>query len=92
MLNDESFMKDHIALLQKRVYEMRQLVEKEFTRMRIPFYSGNAGFFSWLNLRDYLKEDSFEGEIELYNFIYDHANIIIAPVVLWKVDYIGVQV
>lgn len=73
-------MKEHIALLQKRVYEMRQFVEKEFRRMNVPFCSGEAGFFSWLNLREYLEEDSYEGELELYQYIYEHGNIIIAPV------------
>ena len=60
MLSDEAFMKEHIALLQKRVYEMREFVEKEFRRMKVPFYAGNAGFFCWLNLREYLEEDSEE--------------------------------
>ena len=80
MLGNESFMKEHVALLQKRVYEMRLFVEKEFRRMKVPFSHGDAGFFSWLNLREYLEEDSYEGELELYNYIYEHGNIIIAPV------------
>lgn len=62
MLSDEQFMEEHIALLQKRVWEMRQLAEKEFTRMKVPYSRGYAGFFSWLNLREYLSEDSYEGE------------------------------
>ena len=73
-------MTEHVALLQERVLAMRQLVEAAFTRMKIPFATGYAGFFSWLNLREYLKEDSYEGEQELYKFIYEHGNIIIAPV------------
>ena len=80
MLSDEAFMKEHIALLQKRVYEMREFVEKEFRRMNIPFYAGNSGFFCWLNLREYLEEDSYEGEQELYKYIYENGNIILAPV------------
>ena len=48
--------------------------------MNVPFCSGEAGFFSWLNLREYLEEDSYEGELELYQYIYEHGNIIIAPV------------
>ena len=88
-------MKEHIDLLQKRVYEMRLLAEKEFRRMNVSFCEGNAGFFSWLNLREYLEEDSYEGELELYNFIYEHGNIIIAPVWLsecWWNDFVGLQV
>ena len=73
-------MKEHIELLQKRVHDMRMLAEKEFRRMEVPFCEGNAGFFSWLNLREYLEEDSYEGELELYKYIYEHGNIIIAPV------------
>ena len=65
-------MTEHVALLQERVLAMRQLVEAAFTRMKIPFATGYAGFFSWLNLREYLKEDSYEGEQELYKFIYEH--------------------
>ncbi len=80
MLSDEQFMEEHIALLQKRVWEMRQLAEKEFTRMKVPYSRGYAGFFSWLNLREYLNEDSYEGEQELYQFIYEHGNVIVAPV------------
>ena len=73
-------MKEHVALLQERVLAMRELVEVAFTKMKVPFSTGYAGFFSWLNLREYLKEDSYEGEQELYKFIYEHGNIIIAPV------------
>lgn len=79
MLSDEKFMDEHVALLQKRVWEMRQLAESEFTRMNVPYSRGYAGFFSWLNLREYLNEDSYEGEQELYKFIYEHGNVIIAP-------------
>ena len=79
ILSDKAFMTEHVALLQERVLAMRQLVEAAFTRMKIPFATGYAGFFSWLNLREYLKEDSYEGEQELYKFIYEHGNIIIAP-------------
>lgn len=80
ILSDEAFMKEHVALLQKRVWEMRQMVEKELTRMHVPYSRGYAGFFSWLDLRAYLNEDSYEGEQELYKFIYEHGNVIIAPV------------
>ena len=73
-------MTEHVALLQERVLAMRQLVETAFARMHVPFATGYAGFFSWLNLREYLKADSYEGEQELYKFIYEHGNIIIAPV------------
>ena len=79
MLDDEAFMKEHVEILQKRVLEMRQLMEKELTRMKIPFCKGYAGFFSWIDLRAYLKEDSFKGEQELCRFLYDHGNIIVAP-------------
>ena len=73
-------IQNNIALLQKRVWEMRQLAEKEFTRMKVPYSRSYAGFFSWLNLREYLIEDSYEGEQELYQFIYEHGNVIVAPV------------
>ena len=79
MLDDEAFMKEHVEILQKRVLEMRELMEKELTRMKIPFCKGYAGFFSWIDLRAYLKEDSFQGEQELCRFLYDHGNIIVAP-------------
>lgn len=85
-------MTEHVALLQERVLAMRQLVEVAFTRMKIPFATGYAGFFSWLNLREYLKEDSYEGEQELYKFIYEHGNIIIAPVSLRAACDVGNQV
>ena len=79
MLDDAAFMKEHVEILQKRVLEMRELMEKELTRMKIPFCKGYAGFFSWIDLRAYLKEDSFQGEQELCRFLYDHGNIIVAP-------------
>ena len=88
MLSNEAFMKEHIELLQKRVYNMRLMVEKEFRRIHIPFCPGTAGFFSWLNLREYLEEDSYEGELELYNYIYEHGNIIMAPVLSFAFFYV----
>ncbi|KAK8804010.1 hypothetical protein WA171_000103 [Blastocystis sp. BT1] len=79
MLSNQAFMNEHISLLQHRVWNMRQLVEATLHRLHIPIAKGYAGFFSWMNLREYLKEDSYEGEQELYEFIYEHGNIIIAP-------------
>ena len=93
MLSNQTFMKEHISLLQHRVWKMRQLVEATLHRLNIPIARGYAGFFSWMNLREYLKEDSYEGEQELYEFIYEHGNIIIAPVDVYKFCYrIGNQV
>lgn len=79
MLDDEAFMKEHVEILQKRVLEMRELMERELTRMNIPFCKGYAGFFSWIDLRSYLHEDSFAGEQELCRFLYEHGDIIVAP-------------
>lgn len=86
MLSNEAFMKEHVALLQERVYAHRVMAEETFNRMAIPIAKGYAGFFSWLNLRDYMKEDSYEGEQELYKYIYEHANIVLAPVILLIID------
>lgn len=80
MLSNEAFMKEHVAILQERVYAHRVMAEETFNRMAIPMAKGYAGFFSWLNLRDYMKEDSYEGEQELYKYIYEHANVVLAPV------------
>ena len=80
MLSNERFMKEHVSILQQRVWAQRQLAEETFTRMNVPMAKGYAGFFCWLNLREYLKEDSYEGEQELYKFVYEHANVVMAPV------------
>ena len=79
MLEDKKFMEEHVALLQRQVLDMRNLMERELDRMKIPYFKGIAGFFVWMDLRAYLKENSYEGEQELCKWLFEHGNIIVAP-------------
>ncbi|XP_058161477.1 1-aminocyclopropane-1-carboxylate synthase-like protein 1 [Dasypus novemcinctus] len=47
-------------------------VTEELRALGIPFLSRGAGFFIWVDLRKYLPEDTFEGEMQLWRRFLDN--------------------
>ena len=84
MLNDEEYIKDHMHTLRYSVWEGRKIAENFFKENNIPFIPGTAGYFCWINLKDYMIGDTFEDEEKLYNYIYEHGKVIICPVSVVK--------
>ena len=80
MLTDKEYITDHMHTLRYSVWEGREIAENFFKENNIPFIPGTAGYFCWINLRDYMIGDSFEDEEKLYNYIYEHGKVIICPV------------
>lgn len=80
MLNDKEYITDHMHTLRYSVWEGREIAENFFKENNIPFIPGTAGYFCWINLRDYMIGDTFEDEEKLYNYIYEHGKVIICPV------------
>ncbi|KAK8807052.1 hypothetical protein WA158_003811 [Blastocystis sp. Blastoise] len=79
LLLDKEYHKVHLPLHQEGIRHGRELIEKFFDSMNIKYTKGNACFFIWTDLSSYLKENTFEGEMELYHYIYEKAKVIICP-------------
>ena len=79
MLNDKEYIEDHLHTLRYSVWEGRKIAEEFFKENNIPLIQGTAGYFCWIDLREYMIGDTFEAEEELYTYIYEHGKVIICP-------------
>lgn len=51
--------------------------------LEIPFVSSSAGLFTMINLRRFLDEDSWDGEMRLRKRLFKELKIIFTPGVTW---------
>lgn len=79
LLADKEYHKVHFPLHKEGIRHTREQIEKFFDSMNIKYKKGNACFFIWTDLSPYLKEKTFEGEMELYRYVYEKARVIICP-------------
>ena len=70
MLADKEYHKVHFPLHKEGIRHTREQIEKFFDSMNTKRTT---------DLSPYLKEKTFEGEMELYRYVYEKARVIICP-------------
>lgn len=79
VLQDEAFLNYYFAENRKRLYAASVHIHKKLNQAEIDTHPTEAGFFIWLNLGKWLSAQTFEAEMELYNYILDKAKVNISP-------------
>ncbi|XP_039600087.1 1-aminocyclopropane-1-carboxylate synthase-like protein 1 isoform X1 [Polypterus senegalus] len=65
---DQVYLKAH----RNRLREAHLYVVNELTNLQVPFLHRPAGFFVWVDFRKFLKEETFEEEINLWrHFLHE---------------------
>ncbi|KAL5556159.1 hypothetical protein UlMin_038395 [Ulmus minor] len=79
MLSDKKFTKKYISENQKRLKQRHKLLVSGLHKAGISCLQGNAGLFSWVDMRHLLRSNDFESEMELWKKIVYDVKLNISP-------------
>jgi len=79
LLNDISFVEHFISINRKNLARSYGVLESHLRSHDIAFLPGNAGFFVLLDLRKYLKSNTWEAERELWALLVKECKVILNP-------------
>ncbi|KAF5798788.1 putative 1-aminocyclopropane-1-carboxylate synthase [Helianthus annuus] len=79
ILSDKKFTKNYLTENRKRLKQRHDMLEKALHKTGISCLKGNAGLFSWVDMRCLLSSQTFEGEMELWKKIVYDVGLNISP-------------
>ncbi|XVF73120.1 hypothetical protein PTKIN_Ptkin12aG0176300 [Pterospermum kingtungense] len=79
MLSDEEFVGNFLSESSKRLAKRHHVFTKGLEQVGISCLKSNAGVFFWMNMRPLLKEQTMEGEMELWRVIINEVKLNISP-------------
>ncbi|KAK1440664.1 hypothetical protein QVD17_06493 [Tagetes erecta] len=79
ILSDKKFTKHYLTENRRRLKQRHEMLEKALLKTGVRCLKGNAGLFSWVDMRCLLSEQTFEGEMELWKKIVYEVGLNISP-------------
>lgn len=79
MLSDKKFTRNYLCENRKRLKQRHEMMEKALQKAGIRCLKGNAGLFSWVDMRHLMSSQTFEGEMELWKKIVYEVGLNISP-------------
>ncbi|RPA70401.1 aminotransferase class I/II-fold pyridoxal phosphate-dependent enzyme [Cyclobacteriaceae bacterium YHN15] len=79
MLEDLDFMEKFIAANRKALTESYVIVIRSLRKLRIPYNPSYGSLFVWLDMSEFLKEESDQGQHELWLEIFEKTGILFTP-------------
>lgn len=79
MLSDEEFTDKFLFENGKRLANRHKLFTKGLEEVGIRCLESNAGLFCWMDLRQLMKEETFEGEMRLWKMIINDVKLNVSP-------------
>lgn len=79
LLSDKNFVSNYIAVNQKRLRQRQARLVTGLNRIGIQCLEGNAGLFSWVDMRHLLSSSTVEGEIKLWGKMVHNVRLNISP-------------
>lgn len=79
MLSDEEFVGNFLKESSKRLAERHFMFTEGLQRVGISCLKSNAGLFFWMDMRPLLKEQTLEGEMELWRVIINEVKLNVSP-------------
>lgn len=79
MLKDDDFLGDYIIENRKRLRKSYHLVVENLESFNIPYIPSKGSFFIWVDLSKFLKDDSEEGQEQLWLDIYRNSGVLLTP-------------
>lgn len=77
-MNDKVFLDDYLIKSKQSLKAARKIMEDSLSEAGVTYVKGDSTFFVWIDLRKYLKSNTFESERELYNYFLSK-KIILGP-------------
>ncbi len=79
LLTNSAFVKDYISSNQRALTESYVVVIKTLKKCKLSYVPVRGGLFLWLDLSEFLEEGSPEGELKLWQRIYQNSGILLTP-------------
>ncbi|XAR51406.1 1-aminocyclopropane-1-carboxylate synthase [Bertholletia excelsa] len=79
MLSDKKFTKNYISENQKRLKRRQEMLVSGLQTAGIECLKSNAGLFCWVDMRNLLRSETFDAEIELWKKIVYEVGLNISP-------------
>ncbi|KAI3808503.1 hypothetical protein L1987_24454 [Smallanthus sonchifolius] len=79
ILSDKKFTKNYLTENRKRLKQRHEMLEKALQKAGIRCLKGNAGLFSWVDMKRLLSAQTFKGEMELWKKIVYEVGLNISP-------------
>lgn len=80
MLSDDEFIEGFIKESRRRLAKRYQVFTRGLAQVGIKcLKTSNAGLFMWMDLRDLLKEKTFDGEMMLWRLIINEVKLNVSP-------------
>ena len=79
MLSDETFRRKYIRENQMRLKKRQRMLVDGLEKAGIKCHKGNAGLFSWVDMRHLLGANTFEAEMELWSKIVFEVRLNVSP-------------
>ncbi|MCS5490212.1 aminotransferase class I/II-fold pyridoxal phosphate-dependent enzyme [Algoriphagus limi] len=79
VLLDHDFLKAFFKSFQQKLTESYLIVSQTLQNLNIPFNPSRGSLFVWMDLSEFLDEESLKGEEKLWLEIYEKTGILITP-------------
>lgn len=79
MLSDKAFTENYIRENRERLRKRYQMIIEGLRNAGIQCLEGNAGLFCWMNLSPFLKNPTWESELEIWGKIVSEMKLNISP-------------
>jgi aspartate/methionine/tyrosine aminotransferase len=79
VLEDLDFMEKYIAANQKALTESYIIVIRSLRKLGIPYNPSYGSLFAWLDMSEFLREESDQGQHELWLDIFEKTGILFTP-------------
>ena len=79
LLSDTDFMTRYVARNRERLTESYAIAAAHFRRLRVPYVPSRGSLFVWIDLSEFLTDHSTEGEMQLWETLFDETGVLLTP-------------
>jgi len=79
LLSDDDFINAYLAESKKRLTQSYKLMIATLKQLSIPYVPSRGSFFVWADFAKFLKEDSDDGQEQLWLDIYKNTSVLLTP-------------
>ncbi len=78
-LRDQDFVENYIEVNQRRLNQSYEIVIETLSFLNVPYLPSRGSLFVWIDLSQFLEEESRKGEESLWLDIYKNSGVLLTP-------------
>jgi aspartate/methionine/tyrosine aminotransferase len=79
LFSDSAFMARYVARNKRRLTESYAIAVSFLRRLRIPYVPSRGSLFVWVDLSEFLEDDSEGAEMELWQELFETTGVLLTP-------------